>query len=446
MAALLLDATQDYSGIAVYQDGIKDDMTRATVKASFWLSVDKKLNNMTGCLLNVGTLTGYYVYDQDISYLTSEWTKFEIKNIEPTNYDTFQIAVSLCSSEAQPLIYLDDVYFGIDRSAPVVYPTTTSTTRPTATATAACTSTPTLADPSFESPDVGNWLFSDHSPNYDTMFQADQSSSYGPPHAGSGVGVLDFPSTDGSTQLLQLIDGLCPGQVYTATAWFYVPSGYDASVCTFSLGVTASSGGVRPTAAGVWTKVDVVFLASDSAFPYVYVGVDCNNTDEVIVLVDDLTFGPPPACSTTPTVSDGDFESGSAAAWDVGFAEGDESFAVTTARPRTGRYSGVLTFPSTANGAAFGVDFDACVGAKYTFHVWYFIPKAYKGIPCYIYAYPYNSGESISEEVSNYDMWVEAKLDFRAGATAGHLDYGFSCDNQLKKVVIYVDDVSITKR
>lgn len=452
MAGLILDRSTDYfgtTGIAVYQYNIDDDFSRETVKASFWLSVDAKLNNVAGCLLNVGADTGYYLRDIDISNLTTKWTKFEVKGIEPDTRDTFQISIVDCTSPTLPLIYLDDVYFGIDRAAPTASPTTTREPDPEPTSTAGpCTTTPVLEDPSFELGDTTNWLFFDHSDNFDTMFGVDDASTYGLPHKGSAVGVIDFPSPNGSVQLLQQLFGLCNNQAYTATAWFYIPIGYDASVCSFSIGVFAG-GEVKPTAAGVWTKAEVVFLASldsTSIYPYTYIGIGCQNKGEMVVLVDDISFGPPPACSTIPSYSDGSFESGNLTIWDSGVAEGDETIAITTTKAHTGKKSVVLTFPSISNGASFGRDFDACVGGKYTFHQWYFVPKASKGATCVVFSYAYYTGETFKEEVTVYDTWVEAKMDFLAGNVVGHIVFGVSCLNQLQKVVIYLDDVSITTR
>jgi len=77
MAGIFLDSSQlpyPGSGIVVYQYDINDDMKRTTVKASFWLSADSKLHNVTSCLLSVGTNTGYYVTDLDISNLATKWT------------------------------------------------------------------------------------------------------------------------------------------------------------------------------------------------------------------------------------------------------------------------------------------------------------------------------------------------------------------------------------
>ncbi|KAH8652466.1 hypothetical protein BX600DRAFT_441340 [Xylariales sp. PMI_506] len=448
MAGLLFDASQlPYSGVAVFQWNVQDDMKRQTVKASFWLSVDSRLNNVTGCMLSVATLTGYYLYDVDISNLTSTWTKFEIKGIQPSTYDSFQISVYQCTSPVQPLIYLDDAYFGIDRDAPVAPTTTISPPTPTPTGNTVCTSTPEMVDPGFESGDLQNWLLADHSPNYDTAFRMDGMSTYATPHSGSWVGVLDFPSPNGAAQLLQLVYGLCTGQAYTATIWYYVPVGYDASKCSFTLGLFASSPMVQAPSAGVWTKAEVVFYVSrDDSFNYIYVGVFCENTEPTIVLIDDITFGGPPTCSVTPSISDGSFESGDLTIWQSGSSEGDETIAITTTKPRTGKKGLTLTFPSTSNGAGFGRDFDTCVGAKYTFHAWYFVPKAYKNILCTVSAYAYYTGEFLSDQVVTFDTWVEAKLDFVAGTVVGHVDFGVSCLNQLQKVVVYIDDISITTR
>jgi hypothetical protein len=451
MAGLLLDGSQlpfPPSGVALFQYSVDDDLTRKAVKASFWLSVDAKLNNMSGCLLHASTTTGTYLLDVDISNLTTKWTKFEIKDINPTNYDTFEISIFGCTNLPQPLIYLDDVYFGIDRTAPLAPTTTTLPPEPTQTA-GPCTTTPELIDPGFELDNTGNWLFFDNSPNFDTSFLVDSTSTYGQPKSGSGVGVLDFPSPNANLQILQQLFGLCNNQVYTATAWFYIPSGYDASVCTFSLGVFAGSGPVAPVAAGVWTKVSVVFLAaldSTSIYPYIYVGVQCQNTNEIVVLIDDITFGPGPACTVIPSISDGSFEGGNLTIWDGGVAEGDETIAITSAISRTGTKSLVLNFPSTSNGAGFSREFPVCVGGKYTFRLWYYVPTAYKGIQCFVHAYAWYTGEFVRDDVSVYNTWVEVKLDFLAGATTGHVDFGVSCLNQLKKVVIYIDDVSITTR
>jgi hypothetical protein len=451
MAGILLDGSQlpyPPSGVALFQYSVDDDLTRKAVKASFWLSVDAKLNDVSGCLLHASTTTGTYLLDVDISNLTTKWTKFEIKDIEPTSYDTFEISIFGCTHLPQPLIYLDDVYFGIDRSAPLATPTTTPPPEPTQTA-APCTTTPELIDPSFELGDTGNWLFYDQSTNFDTSFLVDSASTYGLPHLGSGVGVLDFLSPNAGTQLLQQVFGLCNNQVYTATAWFYIPAGYDASVCTFSVGVFVGSNPVAPTTAGVWTKVSVVFLASldsTSIYPYIYIGVNCQNTGEMIVLIDDITFGPAPSCLITPSISDGSFESGNLTIWDVGTAEGDEIVGITGVISRTGTKSMVMTFPSTSNAAGFSREFPACVGGKYTFHLWYYVPAAYKGTRCFVSAYAWYTGEFVNDEITIYNTWLETKLDFLAGSYTGHIDFAVSCLNQLSKVVIYVDDVSITTR
>ncbi|KAF2110650.1 hypothetical protein BDV96DRAFT_650759 [Lophiotrema nucula] len=449
MAGLLLDNSQvPFSGVVLYQYSINDDMTRASSKASFWLSVDSKLNNVEGCLLNVGTITGYYIQDLDISTLTTAWKKFEVNGIQPTPLDTFQISISQCTSPQQPLIYIDDIYFGVDPAAgpapttAIVVPTSTPTPGP-------CGTVPTLVDPSFEIGDTSNWLFSDFSDNFDATFLVDSASNYGTPHAGTNVGVLTFPTGQGDTTILQPIEGLCNGETYTSTVWFYVPSGYDASRCKFFYGITAGSGPITPSAAGVWTKVELVFLAnidSTSIFPYVYVSVACEGAGEIVVLVDDISFGPPPPCSVTPSVSDGSFESGDLTAWQLGVAEGDETAVITTSKSHTGTKSVLVTFPSTANAVGFSSEFAACVGGKYAFHFWYFVPKAYKGIPCSVSASAWYTGENIFVDVVLYDTWIEAKLDFISGASTGHIDFGISCSNQLKKVVVYVDDVSVTKR
>lgn len=451
MAGLLLDSSQlpfPGSGIAVYQWGIPDDMSRKYAKASFWLSLDSKLNNVTGCMLDVGTNTGYYVYQKDISYLTSKWTKFEIKDIEPTNYDSFQITIYQCQSPEQPLFYLDDVYFGIDRTSPPM-PTPTTAEPPSTPPPGPCTSTPALVDPGFEVGDTSNWLFFDHTTNADVMFSVDSLSTYGAPHGGSGVGVIQYSTSGGFVQLLQLLDGLCNDAVYTATAWFYIPSGYDASQCTFSLGVYAGSDPVSPTGAGMWTRVDVVFLADidgSSSFPYVYVGINCQSTGEMIVLVDDISFGPAPPCSITPSLSDGSFEGGDTSIWNPGFAEGDETFTITTAKPRTGKKGGVLTFPSTSNGGGLSRELTTCVGATYAFRFWYFVPKKYQGISCTVSASVFYVNDYLIEDITIYDTWVEAKLDFVSGGTDNQINFGFSCLNQLQKVVIYFDDVSLTPK
>jgi len=448
MAGIFVDSSQlpyPGSGIVVYQYDINDDMKRTTVKASFWLSADSKLHNVTSCLLSVGTNTGYYVTDLDISNLATKWTQYEIKGIVPTGDDAFQISIYGCSSLTQPLIYLDDVYFGVDRSAP---PVPTTTTQPTTTPTAGpCTSTPFLVDPSFELGHSSNWLFFDQSPNYDSVFLEDESSTYGPPHSGSGVGVLDFPTNGGSASLLQQIFGLCNEQAYTATAWFYISSGYDPSLCTVSLIISTVSSPVKATAAGVWTKVQFAFLGLPNFLsPYITIDVECENTSEMIVLINDLSFGPPPACSVIPTISDGGFESGNLTIWDAIPTEGDETFTITNANPRTGKKSGVLAYPSISNGILFGRDFNACVGGRYTFHMWYYMPKAYKGTSCTVLATAWYTGETVTSDISAYNQWVELNLDFVSGAAIGHVDFGISCLNQLQKVVIYIDDVSVTTR
>ncbi|ORY12656.1 hypothetical protein BCR34DRAFT_587116 [Clohesyomyces aquaticus] len=449
MAGFLLDNSQvPFSGVLLYQFGINHDMTRASSMASFWLSVDSKLNRVDGCLLNVATSTGTYILDQDISTLTTAWKKFEVKSIQPTTLDTFYIGISQCTSPEQPLIYIDDIFFGVDPAAGPA-PTTT-TTAPTSVPTPGpCGTVPTLVDPSFEIGDTSNWLFNDFSDNFDATFLVDGASTYGTPHAGSNVGVLTFSSGQSYVTLMQQLDGLCNGEIYTSTVWLQVASGYDASRCKFTYGITSSSGPITPSPAGTWTKVELVFLAnidSTSIFPYVYISAICQGAGEMVVLVDDVAFGPPPPCSITPSISDGSFESGDLTPWNVGFAEGDETAVITTSKEHTGTKSVLITFPSTANGAGFFREFAACVGQKLTFRFWYFVPKAYKGIPCSVSASAWYTGEYILDDIVLYDTWVEAKLDFIAGAPRGHIDFGVGCRNQLQKVVVYLDDVSVTKR
>ncbi|KAF1981980.1 hypothetical protein K402DRAFT_457646 [Aulographum hederae CBS 113979] len=440
-----------YTGVGLYQWGIPDDLSRKFIKGSFWISVDSKRNNVTGCKLSLGTTTGYYIYEKDISYLTSKWTKFEVKEIEPTNYDNLEIAIFFCTSPTQPIFYLDDIYFGMDPDSPPA-PNPTPDPEPTATPTpGSCTSTAHVQDPSFELDDgLANWILSDHSENYDTGVMTDSTSTYGPPHAGSSVMVLDFPSTNGAATLLQLLEGLCPDQTYTGTVWFYIPTNYDASVCTFNLGILGgSSDPITPSAAGIWTKVSAVFLFKDepqNAYPYIYVSVSCANTEEVIILVDDITFGPPPVCNIVPAISDGSFETGDLSIWNPGFSQGDETAVITSAKAHLGKKSVQITFPSISNGVGFYREFATCVGDKYTFSFWYFVPKAYKGVQCYVYAYVYNTGEVLSEEVGVWEAWVMARVEWTAGTVAQHVDFGVSCGNQLKKVVVFLDDVGVSRR
>jgi hypothetical protein len=448
MAGLLLDGSQlpyPGSGIYVYQRDITYEITRKFNKISFWVSVDAKLNNVTGCLLRVGTGTGYYIYDTDISYLTTKWTKFEIKDIEPRTYDSFEISVFECRSPAQPIFYIDDMYFGVDKTSPPV-PTTTSAEPTLTPTTIPCTSTPYLDDPSFESGDANTWLFFDGSPQQDAMFYIDSAGTYAAPHAGYSVGVIEFPTSGGFNQIFKPMEGLCASEVFSASAWFMIPNGYDASQCTFDLGISARSSPVSAVAAGVWTKAEVVSMSSGSAFPYIYVGVNCIDSTSIVVLIDDIQFGPPPPCNVNPSISDGSFESGDLSIWNSGVAQGNELIAITATKPRTGKKSIEITFPKISNGAGFGRDFDACVGANYTFRMWYYIPKAYKDISCTVSASPYYTADYVYEEVGVYGQWVELKMDFLSGGVNNHVDFGVSCMNQLQKVVVYIDDVSITKR
>ncbi|KAL2073948.1 hypothetical protein VTL71DRAFT_11274 [Oculimacula yallundae] len=95
-----------------------------------------------------------------------------------------------------------------------------------------------LDDQGFELGDFGStWLFADHSDNYDTTFQVNTDSTYGPPNSGSAVRVLVFKSPNSSAQLLGPTFDLCSDTVYIVTACYYVPIGYDASLCSFTLGV-----------------------------------------------------------------------------------------------------------------------------------------------------------------------------------------------------------------
>jgi hypothetical protein len=422
-------------------------MTRETSKASFWLAADSKLGNMEGCLLNVATTTGSYVQDQDISGLTTTWKFFEVQGIRPTTLDTFYLSISQCTSSQQPLIYLDDVYFGVDpASGPAPAPPTE--TPPPQPTPGPCTTAPYLVDPSFEVGDTSNWLFSDRSTNFDATFLVEDASSYNvAAHAESKVGVLTFPSGLGQVTLMQQVFGLCTRKTYSSTIWFQVAPGYDASRCTFSYGITSGTDGIRANPAGTWTRVDLTFyvdLDSTSIYPYTYVNVACQGDGEIVVLVDDITFGTPPACSITPTIQDGSFESGVLP--DVGFAQGDETAVITTSKAHTGKNSVLLTFPSIANGAGFSREFAACVGQTLTFSFWYFVPKAYKSVPCSVFAYAWYTGEYISDSVVLFDTWVEAKLNFTNGAPTGHVDFSIGCRNQLQKVVVYLDDVSIVKR
>jgi len=105
-----------------------------------------------------------------------------------------------------------------------------------------------------------------------------------------------------------------------------------------------------------------------------------------------------------------------------------------------------MTFPSTSNGFSFSTSFDTCVGGKYTFHVWYFVPKAYKNIQCVVDLRAFYAEDVSRQTVTVFDSWVEAKLDFVAGLTTSAITWSVTCLNQLQKMVVYLDDVSVTTR
>lgn len=415
------------------------------MKASFWLSADAKFGDMTGCLLSVATRTGYYLYDVDISSLTTKWKKFEVKEIVPDALDDFAIDVNWCSGPVLPIVYIDDIYFGVDRSSPPATKPTTTTAGPTPTA-GPCTSTPTLIDPSIELDDnMNNWM----STNGDVNVFPDYESTYGPPHDGQGVAVLQLPP-QGEVSLTQYTSGFCANTAYTASVWFYVPAGYDPSVCQIRLGVTGASDLFRVTQAGRWEKFEFGFFVEQSAvdnpFQVMQISFLCENTSEMVVLFDDWRYGPAPPCTVTPGIADGSFESGNVPSWDNGKGQGDETISISSSRARTGSKSLMLTMPSISNGVSFQNTFDACVGEQYTFRLSYFVPRAHRGIRCVISAFAYFTGEAVSEEFTVYDTWNELKLDFTAGGAGMTVAWGVSCFNQLQKVVVYLDDISVVAR
>lgn len=448
MGGFVYDKTQGpgLSGLAIFQWDIPGDLTRQSMKASFWLSVDPTASNVTGCELSVATRTGSYLYAVDISSLTAKWTKFEIKDIVPDSLDDFRIDISWCKSTVLPIIYIDDVYFGVDRSAPPA--TTTIVTEPTVTPTSGpCTGTPSVPDPSMELNDnMNNWMQS----NGDVMIFPDSDSTYGSPHDGNTVAVIQLPPTQQSVSLTQYTSGFCANQAYTASIWLYIPTGYDPRLCKFRLGITGASDLFTISDAGTWEKLELIFLVEeyDTTNPFlgIHISAFCENTSEMIVLVDDFRYGPAPACNTIPTILDGSFESGNLQLWDAGRFQGDETFVITNTKARTGQKSALLTFPKISNGVSLVNSFQACVGTKYTFRLWYFVPKEYKGITCTINTYAYYTGESSQEIIATYDTWKEATLDFVAGGIDMTIAWSIVCQNQLQKVVIYVDDVSITKQ
>jgi hypothetical protein len=444
MAGFIYDRSQPpgWTGLSIYQWDIAGDLTRQYMKASFWLSADAKSGDMTGCLLSVATRTGVYLYDVDISSLTTKWKKFEIKEIVPDSLDDFSIDINWCSGPVAPIIYIDDIYFGIDRSSPPATKPTTTPTEPTPTA-GPCTSFPTLVDPSFELDDnMNNWMSS----NGDVLVYPDSESTYGPPHDGQAVAVVELPPQS-SISLRQYTSGFCPNTAYTASAWYYIPAGYDPSVCQFRLGLTGASELLQVTRTGVWEKLEFAFFVQpiDATNPFLGLALSmfCQNTGEMVVLIDDITYGPAPPCTVTPSIADGSFESGTVPNWDIGTANGDETVAVTNTKARTGTRSLSLTFPSISNSMSAFNEFPACVGVKYSFRLFYFVPKAYKGISCTIQTYAYFTGDNTAEQVTVYDTWNEVKMDFIAGGADMTVVWGISCRNQLQKVVIYVDDVSI---
>jgi hypothetical protein len=377
--------------------------------------------------------------------LTTKWTKFEVKDIEPSSLDDFRIEISGCRANTYPIIYIDDIYFGVDRSSPPA--TTTVVTEPTATPTSGpCTGFPSVPDPSMELNDnMNNWVQS----NGDVMIYPDTESTYGPPHDGSAVAVVQFPPYQ-SVSLSQYTSGFCADQAYTASVWLYIPEGYDHTLCQFRLGITGASDLFKVSRAGKWEKLELIFLVDESDVTNPFLGIHisafCENPSEMIVLIDDFRYGPAPACGVIPSIPEGGFESGNVTVWDAGFFQGDETFAITSAKPRTGSKSAVLTLPKINNGVSFMNNFSACVGTKYTFRVWYFIPKAYKGIQCTLNTYAYFTGENNQDIVTTYDVWTESKLNFVAGGPDMTIVWSVVCGNQLQKVVIYLDDVSVSKR
>jgi hypothetical protein len=198
----------------------------------------------------------------------------------------------------------------------------------------------------------------------------------------------------------------------------------------------------------VWEKFEFAFLVepNDATNPFLDMAISifCDNTSEMIVLFDDIQFGPPPPCTVTPSIDNGGFENGLVPNWNIGFANGDETIAITNSKARTGTRSAMITFPSISNSISFSNEFQACVGTKYSFKLYYFVPKAHKGVQCSIGAYAFYTGESIRESVTVYDTWNELKLDFTAGGAAMTVVWNIFCLNQLQKVVFYVDDVSVT--
>lgn len=447
MAGFIYDTTQDpgFTGLSIYQWDIVGDLTRQFMKASFWLSADSKYSDTTGCRLSVATRTGYYLYDVDLSSLTTKWKKFEIKEIVPDSFDDFTIDISWCSAPVFPFIYIDDIYFGIDRSSPPATKPTTTPTEPTATA-GPCTSTPTLIDPSIELDDnMNNWMLT----NGDVNVYPDYESTYGPPHDGQGVAVVELPPQS-SAGISQYTSGFCPNTAYTASVWFYVPSGYDPSACSMRLGITGASELFQVSTTNVWQKLEFAFFveAFDTTNPFldISVGIFCDNKTPTVVLFDDLRYGPAPPCTVTPSIADGGVESGTVPNWDPYVFQGDETITSTNARAHTGSRSLALTFPSTSNGASFINTFTACVGTQYTFRLWYYVPRAHRGITCTVSSAVFFTGEGFRESFEVYDTWNEFKLDFTAGGAGMTVAWSIVCLNQLQKVVVYVDDVSVAPR
>ena len=446
MAGFIYDRSQPpgFTGLSISQFDIQGDLTRQYMKASFWLSADAKFGDMTGCLLSVATRTGYYLYDVDLSSLTTKWKKFEIPNIVPTASDDFVLDVNWCSGPVAPIVYIDDVYFGIDKNSPPATKPTTTTAEPTSTA-GPCTSTPTVIDPSIELDDnMNNWM----SNNGEVMVFPDYESTYGPPHDGRGVAVVQLPPQS-SISLSQYTSGFCPNTAYTASVWFYVPSGYDPSVCQMRLGITGASELFQVSQAGRWEKLEYGFFVEpyDTTNPFldIHISIFCDNPGEMIVLMDDFRYGPKPPCTTTPSIPDGSFESGNLPSV-YGISQGNEIVAITNSKARTGSKSLMITFPATSNGASFQNSFIDCVGESYSFSFFYFVPNAYQGIRCTVSAYAFFTGDFVYQTVSVYDTWNELKLDFVAGGAENTVDWGMSCGNQLQKVVFYVDDLSVVPR
>ncbi|KAF2806382.1 uncharacterized protein BDZ99DRAFT_538599 [Mytilinidion resinicola] len=375
--------------------------------------------------------TSTFFYDFDISTITTKWTKFEANNIETSTYDYLYIGIYQCASDPQPVIYLDHIYFGKDPSSPPA-PMTSSPPEPTPTL-GPCTTTLSLIDPSFELPNLDTWLFHDQSPNADTTFSLNSASTYGPPtpapppscSQSSASATAPTPAARGSTSLM----ATTPPCACSATA---------SSPARRSRRPRRACG--RRWRLCFWCRM--LRRRFRTCMFRLIVGIRGGWLCWLMM----LRLGRPPVCSVVPTISDGGFESGDVKIWDVGFGEGDETFTITTAKAHTGKRSGVLTFPSASNSAGFSREFDACVGGKYTFHMWSYMPKAYKSSPCSVNAYAWYTGDSYIEDVAVWDTWVEYKLDFVAGATVGHMNFGVSCLNRLGKVVVFLHDVGITVR